>query len=252
MKVLIIEDEPPAAERLSYLLHGYDSSIEVMSVLDSMSSTREWFLTKPDPDLIFLDIELADGNSLTMLDDLRPSSPFVFTTAYESFALDAFKWMSMDYLLKPITRQDLARSLKKYNAWSGLRQQQSQPKNLGEHSAAEDHYRTRFLVKMGSRMVFVDVASISYFFAEEKLVHMVTREGQKYPLEWSLDKLEAVLDPRHFFRMNRKLIGNAASIREIRSFMNSRLRISLQAGNRENEAIVSRERVPAFRKWAEA
>jgi DNA-binding LytR/AlgR family response regulator len=252
MKVLLIEDEPPAAERLAYLLNGYDPSIEVMGVLDSMAATREWFQTRPEPDLIFLDIELADGNSLAMLDELKSACPFIFTTAYENFALEAFKWMSIDYLLKPITRQDLARSMKKFNAWSGPKTAVLEQQGKKENSGPENVYRSRFLVKLGNRMLFVDSSSISYFFAEEKSVYLVTGEGQKYPLEVSLDKLETLLDPRQFFRMNRKLIGSASSIREIRSYMTSRLRISLQAGTREDEAIVSRERVPAFRKWAEA
>jgi DNA-binding LytR/AlgR family response regulator len=246
MNVLIIEDEPLAAERLITLMGEYDPTIHTLAVLDSIETSREWLQTHPDPDLIFLDIELADGNSLRLLEDIRTGAPIIFITAYERFALDAFRWMSLDYLLKPVSRQDLARALKKYALWA-------------ERSATEplrtelvNPYKKRFLVRTGNRMQFVEASSIAYLMAEEKSVFMVTRDGQRFPLEQSLDKLETLLDPSDFFRINRKVIAHVGSIKDIRAFMNSRLRIALQAGVRDDEAIVSRDRVPAFRKWAEA
>jgi two-component system response regulator LytT len=136
--------------------------------------------------------------------------------------------------------------MKKFALWS--------ERNASERSRVESasYYKKRFLVRTGNRMHFVDAASIAYLVAEEKNVFLVTREGQRFPLEYSLDRLEGMLDPADFFRLNRKVIANVSSIRDIRTFVNSRLRISLQAGVRDDEAIVSRERVSAFRKWAEA
>ena len=246
MKVLIIEDEPLAAERLATMLQEYDASVCTLAVLDSVSASREWLQTHPDPDLIFLDIELADGNSLRLLEDVRPGAPIIFTTAYERFALDAFRWMSLDYLLKPITRQDLARAMKKYTLWA------ERARADRKEQMTQASHKKRFLVRTGNRMQFIDAASIAYVLAEEKNVFLVTREGQRFPLEYSLDRLEGMLDPSDFFRVNRKVIANVTSIKDIRSFMNSRLRIALHAGIRDDEAIVSRERVSAFRKWAEA
>jgi DNA-binding LytR/AlgR family response regulator len=244
MNVLIIEDEPLAAERLHLLLTEYDPSIRTMAVLDSIEGSREWLQTHPDPDLIFLDVELADGNSMRLLEDIRTGAPIIFVTAYEHFALEAFRWMSLDYLLKPVGRPAISRALKKYALWA-----EKEPTAI---PTAGKGYKKRFLIRTGNRMQFIETPSIAYLVAEEKNVFLVTREGQKFPLEYSLDRLEPMLDPEDFFRLNRKVIANVSSIKDIRAFMNSRLRISLQAGVREDEAIVSRERMPAFRKWAEA
>jgi DNA-binding LytR/AlgR family response regulator len=246
LNVLIIEDEPLAAERLSMLLRDYDPSVRTLAILDSIESSREWLQTHPEPDLIFLDIELADGNSLRLLEDVRPGAPIIFTTAYERFALDAFRWMSMDYLLKPVTKMDLARAMKKFTLWA------DHPKLEKPQPDTGTRYKKRFLVRTGNRMQFVESTSIAYLMAEEKNVFLVTLDGQRFPLELSLDKLQSLLDPSEFFRLNRKVIANVSSIRDIRAFMNSRLRISLHAGPRDDEAIVSRDRVHAFRMWAEA
>jgi two-component system, LytTR family, response regulator LytT len=251
MKVLIVEDEPLAAERLRLVVAAYDPSIEVMEVLDSVQGTKEWLSRKPAPDLIFLDIELADGRCFQLLPSLRQDCPVIFTTAYDNFALDAFQHFSVDYLLKPVTAESLAKALNRYHSITHLHQWKADP-NIGLHLRVNRQYKNRFIVKSGNRMGFVDTNDISYFYAEGKVVFLVHREGRKYAVDYTLEKLEEILDPLKFFRFNRKIIGNVNAIRDIRTYMNSRLRICLLAGNHNDEAIVSRERVQAFRQWADA
>ena len=253
MRVLIVEDEPLAAERLRLLLVRYDPSIEVMDVLDSVQSAKLWLAQKPTPDIIFLDIELADGRCFPLLQSLRPECPVIFTTAYDKFALDAFQHFSIDYLLKPISAELLARALNRYRSIAPqIAYQHLSKPDIGIHNFPIRDYKSRFLVKIGNRMGFVEIRDIAYFYAEGKTVFLVHREGQKYPVDFTLEKLEEILDTAIFFRFNRKIIGNVNAIRDIRTYMNSRLRISLHAGNLNDEAIVSRERVQAFKQWAGA
>jgi two-component system response regulator LytT len=251
MKVIIVEDEPLAAERLRLVLGAYDPSIEVMEVLDSVQGTKEWLSRKPAPDLIFLDIELADGRCFQLLPYLRQECPVIFTTAYDNFALDAFQHFSIDYLLKPITAESLARALNRYQSITHLHKQKDNS-FTGLQPSITRQYKNRFIVKIGNRMGFVDTNDIAYFYADGKAVFLVHREGQKYTVDLTLEKLEEILDPARFFRFNRKIIGNVSAIRDIRKYMNSRLRVCLLAGNQNDEAIVSRERVQAFKQWADA
>jgi two-component system, LytTR family, response regulator LytT len=251
MKVLIVEDEPLAAERLKLVLGAYDPSIEVMEVLDSIQGTKNWLSRKPLPDLIFLDIELADGRCFQLLPYLRQECPVIFTTAYDNFALDAFQHFSIDYLLKPVTAESLARALNRYHSMTRPHKWKTDS-NISLQLPVNKPYKNRFIVKSGSRMSFLETNDIAYFFAEGKVVFLVHRDGQKYPVDYTLEKLEEILDPLKFFRFNRKIIGNVNAIRDIRTYMNSRLRICLSAGNHNDEAIVSRERVQAFRQWADA
>lgn len=240
MRILIVEDEPLAAERIKILLASYDAAIEILEVLDSVSAATLWLQTKPHPDLILLDIELADGRCFPLLKSISPNCPVIFTTAYDQFALDAFQHLSVDYLLKPVTAASLAKGLNRYKVvWSKLK---------------EDHqprYKKRFLVKVGTRMSFVETSEVSYFFAEGKNVFLVHKDGMKYPIDQTLEKLESSVDPVYFFRFSRKVIGSVSAIRDIRTYVNSRLRISLHAGSQTDEAIISRERVQAFRQWAD-
>jgi DNA-binding LytR/AlgR family response regulator len=240
MRILMIEDEPLAAERLHILLQQYDEGIKVLAVLDSVASAIGWLSSKPAPDLILMDIELADGKCFPLLQHVHPECPVVFTTAYDQFALDAFQHLSLDYLLKPVSAETLARALNRFNGLRKSKQEQEKPS-----------FKKRFLVKNGTRMQFVGTEDISYFFADGKQAFVVMKTGQKYPVDLTLEKLESMLDPGQFFRFSRKVIGSVDAIRDIRQHQNSRLRISLHAGPHADEAIVSRERVQAFREWAE-
>jgi DNA-binding LytR/AlgR family response regulator len=251
MKVLIVEDEPLAAERLKIMLGDYDPAIEIMEVLDSVQATKAWLARKPAPDLVFMDIELADGRCFPILSALQPDCPVVFTTAYDQFALDAFQHFSIDYLLKPIGAEALAKALRRFQSVTA-RSTPVTVQHTPEFPVHNRKFKNRFIVKMGSRLGFVEAADIAYFYAEGKTVFLVHREGHKYPIDFTLEKLEEMMDPAQFFRFNRKVIGALSAIRDIRTYVNSRLRICLVAGNQRDEAIISRERVQAFRQWADA
>jgi DNA-binding LytR/AlgR family response regulator len=252
MKVLIVEDEPLAAERLRIVLGAYDPAIEVLEMLDSVQGTKEWLARKPAPDLIFLDIELADGRCFPILSSLQPDCPVIFTTAYDHFALEAFQHFSIDYLLKPISAEALAKALNRFRSITSRNTHSVLSNTFGTPPIAMRQFKNRFMVKIGNRLGFIESHDIAYFYAEGKTVYLVHREGQKYPIDFTLEKLEEILDPARFFRFNRKVIGGVSAIRDIRTYENSRLRICLVAGSQKDEAIVSRERVQAFRQWADA
>lgn len=253
MRIVIIEDEPLAAQRLQILLEEYDPSTEVLAILQSVEEAVEYFRTKVPPDLLFLDIELGDGACFQIFSRADIRCPVVFTTAYNQYAIEAFRVFSIDYLLKPITLEDIARAIQKFRHIkpAGGISEEIRPL-LQQWRQAEKNYRSRFLVKTGNRMFFVDATQVAYFLSEGKAVFLVTREGQRYPLDLTLERLQEELDPRDFFRLNRSTICSIHAIREIRTHVNSRLKISLKAGQQSEEAIVSRDRVPAFRSWAEA
>ena len=253
MRVVIIEDEPLAAQRLQILLGEYDPSIEVSAVLQSVEEAVEYFRIKVPPDLLFIDIELGDGACFQIFSRVEIRCPVVFTTAYNQYAIDAFRVFSIDYLLKPITLEDIARAIQKFRQVkpTGVISEELRPLLQHWHQGNRN-FRSRFLVKTGNRMCFVEAAQVAFFVSEGKAVFLVTREGQRYPLDITLERLQEELDPRDFFRLNRGTICSIHAIREIRTHVNSRLKISLRAGQQSEEAIVSRDRVPAFRTWAEA
>jgi DNA-binding LytR/AlgR family response regulator len=255
MRVVIIEDEPLAADRLGYLMKEYDPSVEIIACLGSVEEAVEYFRTRPHPDLLLVDIELGDGVSFSIFSQVRIDCPVIFTTAYDQYAIEAFRLFSIDYLLKPVTGEGLARAMQKLRSLSsgfggftpGLT---DAIRNLHHHSGRA--YRSRFLVRTGSRMCFVEAAQVAYFLSEGKSVFLVSRDGSRYPLDITLEKLQEELDPREFFRLNRGIICSIHAIREIKTYFNSRLKISLHAGGQSDEAIVSRERVTAFKAWADA
>ena len=237
MRILIVEDEPLAVERLSLLLQQFDPSIEIAGTADSIESASQWLNTRPIPDIIFMDIELGDGKCFPLLDLIQHRSPIIFTTAYDQFALQAVQHLCIDYLLKPVSAVSLAKAMQKLN--------------LLYNRGTEPRYKKKFLVRNGIRMQFVDIEEVSYFFAEGKNSFLVREDGMRLPIEYTLEKLETMLDPRQFFRFSRKIIGGIHAIKDIRMHENSRLRIALHAGNQQDEAIVSRERVSLFKQWAE-
>lgn len=237
MRVLIIEDEPLAAERLAHMIGQYDPSMVIAGMEGSIESARAWLNNKPLPDLVFMDIELGDGKCFPILDLIQNRCPVIFTTAYDQFALQAIQHLCIDYLLKPISAEALARAMQKFHA---IFRQGKNPT-----------YKQRFLVKNGLRMHFVEVSEVSYFFADGKQTFLVRNDGSRFMIDHTLEKLEQLLDKKLFFRFSRKIIGAVHAIRDIRTHDQSRIRIALHAGNQTDEAVVSRERVPAFRQWAE-
>ncbi len=252
MNLLIIEDEALAVDRIVKLLKDIDASIEVLGSTPSVEESILWLRSHPRPELIIMDISLADGTCFDILSQYPIQSPVIFITAYDQFAIDAFKVFSIDYLLKPVSKTALEKSILKLRSiqkdFSPLPNYQNLI-GLMEDSLKE--YKSRFLIKAWKRMFFKELNDISYFTADDKTIFLVGLDGGKWIIDYSLDKLEKILDPKIFFRINRKIICRIGSIKEIRTYPNSRLKITLQAGNNKEETIISRERVQSFKIWAE-
>ncbi|MCG8385860.1 MAG: LytTR family DNA-binding domain-containing protein [Cytophagales bacterium] len=252
MKVLIIEDEKPAAKRLEQLISKYDASIEVAGKADSVKQTLQWFESHAQPDLVFMDIQLADGLSFEIFEHVKITAPIIFTTAYDEYALKAFKVNSIDYLLKPIDDEDLAGAFDKLN---GLTRSSSPalPFNSIEQvmnamQMLTKEYKNRFIVKIGEHIKSIGVEEIYYFFSREKASFCTTKEGKNYLLDYPMQQLKTMLDPRLFFQVNRQYIISLAAVKDIISYSNSRLKIVLEYAL-DQEVIVSRERVQEFKQW---
>ncbi len=248
MKAVIIEDEPLAAERLESLLKDVDPSLDVVARLDSVSSAVSW-LRENRPDLIFLDIQLSDGLSFSIFESVRVESPIIFTTAYDQYAIRAFKVNSVDYLLKPIRKEELRGSLEKLK---GLRH--SLRPDIDELVSVmrtrQVEYKKRFLIQFGERIRKVQTEEVAFFYALEKAVFLTTVQNHTYPVDCSLDALESMLDPEKFFRINRKMLISFDAIRTMIPYSRSRIKIELHPGEPNGvEALVSVERAAAFKKW---
>ena len=250
MKVLIIEDEKPAAKRLTKMVQQYRADCEILDVLDSVEVAVEWLETYKKPDLIFMDVQLADGVSFEIFGQTEVTSPIIFTTAYDEYALQAFKVNSLDYLLKPIDPEELEKALCQYDKYH-------QNKNKTVDNAiieqllgtlTQKEYKERFLVKIGQQLTYLKVAEIAYFYSNEGLIFACQQNGKRHNLDYTLDQLAEVLNPVDFFRINRKIITNLNSIKKIHTYFNSRLKLELEPAT-SLETIVSRDRVSDFKKW---
>ncbi|MEZ4779122.1 MAG: LytTR family DNA-binding domain-containing protein [Flavobacteriaceae bacterium] len=251
MKVLIIEDEKPAARRLERMLERLDVSVSTM--LHSVAEAVEWFTTNPHPDLIFLDIQLSDGLSFEIFDAIQVKSAIIFTTAYDEYALQAFKLNSIDYLLKPIDDEELAIAVNKYR--ERMPKGQNVQLNFEDikkllTNPVEREYKQRFTTKIGQHIKMIAVDEIECFYSENKGTYAHTFEGRDYLLDTTLEQLEEELSPKVFFRINRKFYVNINGIKDIISYTNSRLQLKLQS-YKDDEVIVARERVRDFKLWLE-
>jgi DNA-binding LytR/AlgR family response regulator len=254
MKVLIIEDEPLAQQELRRLLTKCAPEVEVTACLDSVEDSVEWLSNTPEPpDLIFLDIQLSDGSSFDIFEQITVAVPVIFTTAYNEYALQAFRVNSIDYLLKPIEEEALGAALQKL---SSLKDQFGGKKNAALSTQQLNSllrqpradYKTRFLTTLGDRIRYVPVEQIAYFFAEDNTVYLVTQDRKKYVLDYTLDHLETLVDPKLFFRITRKYLTHIAAIGEVSRYFNSRLKVSLVPAT-DDEILISRVRVPGFLAW---
>jgi DNA-binding LytR/AlgR family response regulator len=253
MKIVIIEDEHLAAKRLEDLILKKIPAAEIPARLASVKKALDWFETYPHPDLLFCDIQLSDGLSFEIFEKTKISCPVVFTTAYDEYALKAFKLNSIDYLLKPIDYEELSAALDKYEAiYQTDKESRSQlPFKLEEiRKLLLPSHKDRFLVKIGIHLKPVEVHEIQYFYSLEKATFLCTGQNKNYGLDYSLDHLEKILDPRQFFRINRKYLINISAIQQVVSYQNSRLRIQFKQSP-VDDAIVSREKVHAFKEWME-
>lgn len=251
MNVIIIEDERPSARRLQRMLDK--QGIEVSQMLHSVEESIAWFLENEHPDLIFLDIQLSDGLSFEIFDEVAVKSAIIFTTAFDEYALQAFKLNSIDYLLKPIDEQELVEALEQFKAQNGQRgpvQLDFEDIKKLLTNPVEREYKKRFTTKVGQHIKMIPVDEIECFYSENKGTYIHTTGGRNYLIDLTLEQLEPELSPELFFRINRKFYININSIRDIISYTNSRLQLKLNNFN-EQEVIVARERVKDFKLWLE-
>ena len=245
MKILIVEDESAAVKRLKKLLLEIDNSIEIIADLDSIESVLLWWTTNPKPDLLLLDIHLADGSSFEIFNHLNIDCPIIFTTAYDQYAIQAFKVNAVDYLLKPIKKSDLLPALEKVK-----RQSMQLPTELSNLIASfqQNQAPKRFVIKVGQHIRLVEMTDSAYFYTEDKITFLLTKEGKRYPIDYSLDKLDELLPTDKYFRINRQFIISIHAIQEMYAYSKSRVKIDLLP-TVEHEVIVSTDRSPIFKKW---
>ena len=249
MKVLIIEDEKPSARRLQRMLEALNVKAETL--LHSVEESIAWFQNNEHPDLIFLDIQLSDGLSFEIFEAIEIKSAVIFTTAYDEYALQAFKLNSIDYLLKPIDEEELAKAIKKYQERMPKQQLVSLDFNDIKNllvNPIERAYKKRFSVKVGQHLKLINIDDVECFYSENKGTYAYTSDGRNYLLEGSLEQLDDELEPQTFFRINRKFFVNINAIKDMINYTNSRLQIKLNTFN-EQEVIVARERVKEFKDW---
>ena len=248
MKIILIEDEKPAARLLKRRVEklGY----EITEMLHSVEESVAWLKTNSQPDLIFLDIQLSDGLSFEIFNQVDVSSAIIFTTAYDEYVLKAFKLNSVDYLLKPVDEEELKFSLEKFEKQHQLKSSfdLSEIKKLFTNQS--ESYKERFSVKIGTSIKIIESDNIECFFSENKASYIHTKENKNYLIDFSLDKVEEQMNPKKFFRINRSQIIQIDSIKEITIYSNSRLKIVLNTYN-EQDMIVSREKVTDFKNWLE-
>ncbi len=252
LNVLIVEDETPAVEKLTRYLQRYSQDIRVIQVCDSIAQTALWLTThQAEIDLIFMDIQLKDGVSFSIFSQVKVQKPVIFITAYDEFALEAFKVNSIDYLLKPVAFEDLRVSLEKFE---NFRTQFivsatsiDSLKAVGDKKGTKT-YKSRFMVKVGDHIRSITTDQILIFYADGRDVYLVTTQPRKFIIDFTLESLDEVLDPALFFRANRTYILNINSIQDVVMYSNSRLKISTQP-DWDKEIIVSREKVSEFKDW---
>jgi len=248
MNVVIIEDESHAAEKLERQLKELDSKIDVIAKIESVKNAVNW-LKKNNSDLIFLDIHLSDGLCFKIFDEVEIKTPIIFTTAYDQYAIQAFKVNSVDYLLKPINKFDLAQSYEKFREYYQVEGNVDYT-SLREmiNDMREKKYQSRFLVVQGDTIKTVLVQDIAYFFAEGKYTFLVEKQGERYLIDTTLEKLNNVLNPEEFFRINRGVIVHLHSIKKMNTWFSRRIKLEL-IPSFEKETIVSTERVKDFKEW---
>lgn len=251
MKVIIIEDEKPSARRLQRMLEKLN--IKVDTLLHSVQESIEWFQNNTHPDLIFLDIQLSDGLSFEIFETIKIKSAIIFTTAYDEYALQAFKLNSIDYLLKPIDDEELEAAVSQFK--TQLPQKHTVSLDFNDikkmlTNPIEREYKKRFSVKVGQHLKLINIDEIECFYSENKGTYLFTSNGRNYLLDTTLEQLENELEPHTFFRINRKFFINIHSIKDMISYTNSRLQIKLKSYN-DQDVIVARERVKAFKEWLE-
>ena len=251
MKTVIIEDEKIAAQSLKSVINQLDKNIEVVSILQTVEDSVEWLTNNPQPDLLFVDIHLADGSSFSIFDKVKVECPIVFTTAYDEYALKAFEVNSIDYLLKPINKDDLQRALNKYKNLKGQSDAidyMSVVSQLLAHTNAVNNYKEYFLVPERDKLIPLATKDIAFIYIDLKLVKAVTYSGKVYYMNQNLDELMSQLNPKKFFRANRQYIIAHEAVKDISIWFGNKISINLIVPT-EEKIIVSKARVSEFKNW---
>lgn len=255
MNILIVEDEELAVKKLQKTLQSLGEDIDIVGTTDSIASTVNWLQSHPAPELILMDIELADGQSFEIFNLTEVKSPVIFTTSYDEYALKAFKVNSVDYLLKPVQKDELESAMAKFK---NFRQAFADPhkEDLKIHSLVKElqqtlqvkEFRKRFLVKHVQKLVSVEVQDIAYFYSDDRLSFFKTFDDKKYILDYTIDEIENMVDPGAFFRINRAFLVSIKCIDQIQDYFGNRLKLNLKPVI-DKEALVSREKVSEFKNW---
>ena len=250
MKVLIIEDEEPAAKRLHKMLKEIEPGFNILDNIVSVSSAIKWFNENEAPDLVFSDIQLSDGLSFEIFKTVNLSSPVIFTTAYDQYAIEAFKVNSIDYLLKPIKKEELANAVNKFKKISAAATPPAIDINklLQSLNPGATEYKKRFVVRYGEHIKTINIEEVVYFYTEDKVNFLCTKDSRRFVIDFNLDSLESTLDPKTFFRINRQYIIGIHSIAEMFAYTKSRVLIKLNPPAK-HETIVSTERSAEFKHW---
>ena len=246
MKILIVEDEPIAVTKLKRLLAQIDPFIECLDVIGSVEMSVNWLLRNPKPDIIFMDVQLEDGICFEILENVDLKTPVIFTTAYDHYAIEAFRLNSIDYLLKPLKLGDLKRAITKYREIHYSDHDVSLKELI---KSIPPQSKERFLVKIGEHYTSIQTRNIDYFFIRNRCNFIHSDGGKNYPVDYSLDKIEEMVDSHRFFRINRKMLVSYAAIQDIISYSTHRLKLVLEGVSDLDDVLVSRERVPDFKRW---
>ncbi|QDA61305.1 LytR/AlgR family response regulator transcription factor [Hymenobacter jejuensis] len=255
MKVLLLEDEYPAAERLQRLLHQAAPEAQVLTVLDSVTAAVAWLAANPAPDAILADIQLADGLSLEVFDRAVVSSPVIFTTAYDAYAIRAFKANSIDYLLKPIKLADLQAAFAKLRQWGTPAASNPDPTQrlerlLDSLPRPAQPFKTRFLVRSGEQLLPLPTEQVAWFQSRHEVTTLVATDGRRFVVDYTLEQLEQLLNPQQFFRLNRQFLAHLQAVQRLHPHFNGKLKLDLSPAPTD-EVMVSREKAGAFKNWLE-
>jgi len=248
MQILIVEDELLLAKRLRKLLTAIAPEAVVVGITHSIHDSVQWLQSNARPDLILMDIELADGQSFDIFQQIEISSPIIFTTAYDEYAIKAFKVNSIDYLLKPIKEEDLATAIQKFKTLNKPEVNIDVLLNGIKNIGSSEKFRDRFLVKLGKKLVSIDIANVAFIFSDKGLSYLRTNQNQKYVVDYTMDELEKMLSPKQFFRANRQFIISSDSVVAIHTWFNQKLKVELKPEIAEH-LIISRDKANAFKEW---
>lgn len=250
MKIFLIEDEPLALDRLKQLLNETSYPVEIMGDADSVESAYEWLRLNPNPDIIFTDVQLADGTCFDLFSKFHPKCPVVFITAFNHYAIEAFKVNARDYLLKPLKKEDLEATMNKLADHLTPAMTELDYNKLAQAILQEEQkYDRRYLIRYGEQVRTVHSDEIAYIYTTHKAVFVVLFSGKEYPLDKTMDQLEKELDPKSFFRINRQFIISMKSIGNMHVVSKSRVQIDLNPPFKQDDVIVSTEKSPLFKEW---